>query len=91
MEDYSNFYYYNNVHYYYTPYIMISKLLLWLIFLIAPALVYYFYNIDLALVTGISISILLQIFANEEGRDIRERQIKFINAVCEKFKITIKD
>lgn len=91
MEDYSNFSYYNNVHYYYTPYIMISKLLLWLIFLIAPALVYYFYNIDLALVTGISISILLQIFANEEGRDIRERQIKFINAVCEKFKITIKD
>jgi hypothetical protein len=59
--------------------------------MMAPILAFFFHSLGLAIVIGISISILLQIFANEEGRDIRERQIKFINAVCKKFNIDNKE
>jgi hypothetical protein len=70
---------------------MISRLLLWIVFLITPVGLFIYCGIGYALVAGISITILLQIFANEETRDIRERQIKFIDKICKKYNIENKE
>ncbi len=70
---------------------MISRILLWVVFLCIPWVAFHFKGVEWGLISGIGIVILLQVFAMEEIRDIRERQIKFIESVCKKFKIENKE
>ncbi len=76
---------------YFTVNTMISELLLWLVFLTGPGILYYFKGFEPAMILGISITILFQVFAIEEGRDTRKRLIKFIEKICEKYNIENKE